>query len=174
MPSVVVLFPFSSLSGPFPGSCQPTVLGPTTPSGYRIVLPQASQALRSHPLALTVRISDAAGKPVDEVLVHFRVPDAWPRAGGSTDSSNAPGASDHDIPSPGTWTTDGADYRRGSHGGHSHYCRGGYAALLKLMHATPSTKRLWLPHHHFCFSCRRCCSSWCFLLCLLASPVLSV
>ena len=59
------------------GSCQPTVLGPTTPSGYRIVLPQASQALRSHPLALTVRISDAVGKPVDEVLVHFRVPDAW-------------------------------------------------------------------------------------------------
>jgi hypothetical protein len=59
------------------GSCQPTVLGPTTPSGYRIVLPEASQALRSHPLALTVHISDTAGKPVDEVLVHFRVPDAW-------------------------------------------------------------------------------------------------
>ena len=63
--------------GLFLGSCQPTVLGPTTPSGYRIVLPEASQALRSHPLALTVRISDTAGKPVDEVLVHFRVPDAW-------------------------------------------------------------------------------------------------
>ena len=61
----------------FLGSCQPTVLGPTTPSGYRIVLPEASQALRSHPLALTVRISDTAGKPVDEVLVHFRVPYAW-------------------------------------------------------------------------------------------------
>ena len=61
----------------FLGSCQPTVLGPTTPSGYRIVLPQASQALRSHPLALTVHISDTAGKPVDEVLVHFRIPDAW-------------------------------------------------------------------------------------------------
>jgi len=59
------------------GSCQPTVLGPTTPSGYRLVLPEASQALRSHPLALTVRVSDTAGKPVDEVLVHFRVPDAW-------------------------------------------------------------------------------------------------
>ena len=63
--------------GLFLGSCQPTVLGPTTPSGYRIVLPEASQALRSHPLALTVRISDTAGKPVDEVLVYFRVPDAW-------------------------------------------------------------------------------------------------
>jgi hypothetical protein len=63
--------------GLFLGSCRPAVLGPTTPSGYRIELPEASQALRSHPLALTVRISDAAGKPVDEVLVHFRVPDAW-------------------------------------------------------------------------------------------------
>src|SRR5215510_6852579 len=57
--------------------CRPTVLGPTTPSGYRIELPEASQALRSHPLALTVRVSDMAGQPVDEILVHFRVPDAW-------------------------------------------------------------------------------------------------
>jgi len=57
--------------------CQPTVLGPTMPSGYRVVLPQASQALRSHPLALTVRVSDTAGQPADEVLVHFRIPDAW-------------------------------------------------------------------------------------------------
>ena len=59
------------------GSCQPTVLVPTTPSGYRIELPEASQALRSHPLALTVRVSDATGKPVDEVLVHFHIPEAW-------------------------------------------------------------------------------------------------
>ena len=58
-------------------SCQPTVLRPTTPSGYRIELPEVSQALRSHPLALTVRVSDMAGQPVDEILVHFRVPDAW-------------------------------------------------------------------------------------------------
>ena len=57
--------------------CRPTVLGPTTPSGYRIELPEASQALRSHPLALTVRVSDTAGQPADEVLVHFRIPDAW-------------------------------------------------------------------------------------------------
>ena len=63
--------------GLFLGSCQPTVLGPTMPSGYRVVLPEASQALRSHPLALTVRVSDMAGQPVDEILVHFRVPDAW-------------------------------------------------------------------------------------------------
>lgn len=59
------------------GSCQPTVLGPTTPSGYRVVLPEASQTVRSHPLALTVRVSDPAGKPVDEVLVHFHIPEAW-------------------------------------------------------------------------------------------------
>lgn len=59
------------------GSCQPTVLGPTMPSGYRIVLPEASQTLRAHPLALTVRVSDAAGKPVDEVLVHFHIPETW-------------------------------------------------------------------------------------------------
>ncbi len=59
------------------GSCQPTVLGPTTPSGYRVVLPEASQTLRAHPLALTVRVSDAAGNPVDEVLVHFRIPETW-------------------------------------------------------------------------------------------------
>ena len=59
------------------GSCRPTVLGPTRPSGYRIELPEASQALRSHPLALTVCVTDAAGKPVDEVPVHFHIPDAW-------------------------------------------------------------------------------------------------
>jgi hypothetical protein len=59
------------------GSCQPTVLGPTTPSGYRLVLPEASQTIRSHPLLLTVRVSDAAGQPVDEVLVHFYIPESW-------------------------------------------------------------------------------------------------
>ena len=59
------------------GSCQPTVLRSTAPSGYRIVLPEASQALRLHPLALTVRVSDATGQPVDEVLVHFHVPEPW-------------------------------------------------------------------------------------------------
>jgi hypothetical protein len=59
------------------GSCQPTILGPTVPSGYRVVLPDASQTLRATPLALTVRVHDAAGQPVDEVLVHFHIPDAW-------------------------------------------------------------------------------------------------
>src|SRR5262245_47574552 len=58
-------------------SCHPTVLGPTTPSGYRVVLPEASQALRMHPLPLTVRVSDATGQPVDEVLVYFHVPETW-------------------------------------------------------------------------------------------------
>jgi hypothetical protein len=58
-------------------SCHPTVLGPTVPSGYRIILPEASQTIRSHPLALTVGVRDAAGQPVDEVMVQFRIPDAW-------------------------------------------------------------------------------------------------
>jgi hypothetical protein len=58
-------------------SCQPTVLGPTTPSGYRVVLPEASQTLRSHPLTLTVRVSDTTGQPVDEVLVQFHIPESW-------------------------------------------------------------------------------------------------
>lgn len=58
-------------------SCQPTVLSSTTPSGYRVVLPEASQTLRSHPLPLTVHVSDAAGQPVDEVLVQFRIPESW-------------------------------------------------------------------------------------------------
>src|SRR5574341_1565500 len=59
------------------GSCHPTILEPTTPSGYRVVLPEASQTLRMHPLALTVRVSDAAGQPVDDVLVHFHLPETW-------------------------------------------------------------------------------------------------
>jgi len=59
------------------GSCHPTVLEPTTPSGYRVVLPEASQALRLHPLALTVRVSDTTGRPVDDVPVHFHVPETW-------------------------------------------------------------------------------------------------
>jgi hypothetical protein len=59
------------------GSCQPTVVGPTTPSGYRVVLPEASQTLRAHPLTLTVRVRDTAGQPVDEVLVHFHIPNTW-------------------------------------------------------------------------------------------------
>jgi hypothetical protein len=58
-------------------SCRPTVLGPTTPSGYLVVLPEVSQTLRSHPLPLTVRVSDAAGQPVDEVLVQFHIPESW-------------------------------------------------------------------------------------------------
>jgi len=57
--------------------CQPTVIGPTTPSGYRVVLPEASQTIRAHPLPLTVQVRDAAGQPVDEVLVEFQLPDTW-------------------------------------------------------------------------------------------------
>jgi len=57
--------------------CRPTVLGPTQPSGYRVLLPEASQALRLHPLVLTVHVMDANGSPVDDVPVHFRVPQTW-------------------------------------------------------------------------------------------------
>lgn len=57
--------------------CQPTVLGPTAPSGYRIIVPEASQMLRQHPLPLTVRVQDASGAPVDEVAVEFQLPEAW-------------------------------------------------------------------------------------------------
>lgn len=57
--------------------CQPTVLGPTTPAGYRVIVPSASQTLRLHPLPLTVRVQDSAGTPVDEVPVQFQLPDAW-------------------------------------------------------------------------------------------------
>ena len=57
--------------------CQPTVIGPTTPSGYRIILPEASQALRLHPLVLTVRVTDAHGRMVDDVPVQFHIPPAW-------------------------------------------------------------------------------------------------
>ena len=57
--------------------CRPTVVGPTQPSGYRVMLPEASQTARLRPLTLTVRITDANGIPVDDVPVHFRIPQAW-------------------------------------------------------------------------------------------------
>jgi hypothetical protein len=53
------------------------VLGPTTPSGYRVILPEASQALRLHPLVLTVRVTDANGHMIDDVPVHFHIPQTW-------------------------------------------------------------------------------------------------
>lgn len=57
--------------------CAPTSMGPTTPSGYRVTLPEASQTLRMQSLPLTVRVSDEAGKLVDDVPVHFRLPADW-------------------------------------------------------------------------------------------------
>ena len=57
--------------------CAPSLLGPTQPSGYRVQLPQASQTLRAHPLALTVQVRDSAGQPVEDVEVHFRIPPTW-------------------------------------------------------------------------------------------------
>lgn len=58
-------------------SCRPTAVGPTRPSGYRIMLPEASQTVRLRSLTLTVRITDAHGTPIDDVPVHFRIPQAW-------------------------------------------------------------------------------------------------
>jgi hypothetical protein len=51
--------------------------GLTQPSGYRVLLPEASQTERLRPLTLTVRITDVYGTPVDDVPVHFRIPPAW-------------------------------------------------------------------------------------------------
>jgi hypothetical protein len=57
--------------------CRATVLGPTQPSGYRVTLPKASQTARLRPLALLVQVTDAHGTPVDDVPVHFRIPQTW-------------------------------------------------------------------------------------------------
>lgn len=57
--------------------CRPTVVGPTVPSGYRLILPEASQTVRAYPLPLTVGVRDASGQPVEDVVVEFRLPDAW-------------------------------------------------------------------------------------------------
>ena len=54
--------------------CQPQLLGPTTPSAYHMHLPVASQTLPGRLLALTVRVTDAEGKPVEDVPVHFHLP----------------------------------------------------------------------------------------------------
>jgi hypothetical protein len=58
-------------------ACRSLPLGPTVPSGYRVVLPAASQMQRRQPLPLTVLVTDASGAPVDDVSVHFRIPDTW-------------------------------------------------------------------------------------------------
>ena len=57
--------------------CRAIVLGPTQPSGYRVTLPEASQTGRLRPLSLLVHVMDAHGTPVDDVPVHFRIPQAW-------------------------------------------------------------------------------------------------
>lgn len=59
------------------GGCRPTGFGPTQPSGYRVLLPEASQTQRLYPLVLTVRVMDSQGLPVDDVTVQFRVPAPW-------------------------------------------------------------------------------------------------
>ena len=57
--------------------CTPTILGPTSPSHYRVQLPATSQIQRHQSLTVTVRVTDTKGRPVDDVPVHFRLPAAW-------------------------------------------------------------------------------------------------
>jgi hypothetical protein len=59
------------------GGCRPTIVGPTQPSGYRLTLPETSQTQRLKPLTLTVHVTDASTRPVDDVPVHFRVLPHW-------------------------------------------------------------------------------------------------
>lgn len=54
-------------------ACQPTVIGPTKPSGYRIIVPSALQMSRWQSLTLSVRVTDANGTSVDNVPVVFRL-----------------------------------------------------------------------------------------------------
>ncbi|GIX46284.1 MAG: hypothetical protein KatS3mg131_0495 [Candidatus Tectimicrobiota bacterium] len=49
-------------------------------SGWHVQVPAASQVRRLHPLPLTVRLSDAAGQPVDGVPVRFRPLPPWTAA----------------------------------------------------------------------------------------------
>jgi hypothetical protein len=60
------------------GGCTRTNQAVALPSGYRVTMPEASQTLRMRPLALTVQVTDAAGAPVDEVPVQFRMPRVSP------------------------------------------------------------------------------------------------
>ena len=57
-------------------SCRPIAVGPTVPSGYRVIVPAASQTTRRRPLPLTVRVIDITGAAADGVAVHFRIADA--------------------------------------------------------------------------------------------------
>jgi len=54
-------------------ACQPTVIGPTKPSGYRIIVPSALQMSRWQSLALSVQVTDTNGAPVHDVPVSFRL-----------------------------------------------------------------------------------------------------
>ncbi len=57
--------------------CGPTISRPTTPSNYRVHVPAASQTRLGQALALTVRVTDANGIPVEDVPVHFHLPATW-------------------------------------------------------------------------------------------------
>ena len=54
-------------------ACQPAVIGPTKPSGYRLIIPSTLQMNRSQPFTLSVHVTDANGTPVDDLPVSFRL-----------------------------------------------------------------------------------------------------
>lgn len=54
-------------------ACQPTAIGPTKPSGYRLIVPSTLQTSRLQSLTLSVRVTDANGAPVNNVPVSFRL-----------------------------------------------------------------------------------------------------
>lgn len=56
------------------GGCAHISRGVVLPSGYRVVMPEASQTLRMQPLPLTVQVMDAEAIPVHELPVQFRLP----------------------------------------------------------------------------------------------------
>lgn len=54
-------------------ACQPPIVGPTKPSGYRIVVPSTLQTTLWQSLTLSVQVTDANGAPVSDVPVTFHL-----------------------------------------------------------------------------------------------------
>lgn len=54
-------------------ACQPTVVGPSKPSSYRLIVPSTLQINRLQPLALSVHVTDANGEPVHDIPVSFHL-----------------------------------------------------------------------------------------------------
>jgi hypothetical protein len=54
-------------------ACQPAVVGPSKPSGYRLIVPSTLQMSRLRPLTLSVHVTDTNGVPVHDIPVSFRL-----------------------------------------------------------------------------------------------------